>query len=386
MAVIYMDNASGTELLGEVYEEMAPFFTREYGNPSSIHTMGRKPKEALDTARERVASLIGAEPADIYFTSCGSEANNLALKGAAWASMKKGRHIVVSAIEHQSVLYAARALTRLGWEVTHVGVDSKGYVDPDGVAAAIRDDTVLVSVMHANNEIGTVEPITDIAHIAKERGIPFHTDAIMTAGVIPVDVDGIGIDMLSLAGNNFGGPKGAAALYIRKGVRVFSLIDGGIQERGRRAGTENIPAIVGLGKAAEIAGRDMEQRISIVLILREQLIKGLTTAIPRLTLNGDREKRLPGNVHVSIEAIEGESILYSLAGKGIMAASGSSCADKALKSSHILSAIGLDPALANASILFSLGFNNTMKEVNYVLEVMPPIVERLRSMSPLWQG
>lgn len=385
MAVIYMDNASGTELLGEVYEEMIPFFTQEYGNPSSIHTMGVKPKEALETARERVASLIGAEPADIYFTSCGSESNNLAIKGAAWASMKKGRHLVVSAIEHQSVLYAARALTRLGWEVSHIDVDNKGFVDPDDVAAAFRDDTVLVSVMHANNEIGTIEPIADIAQLAKERGILFHTDAVVTAGIFPIDVNEMGIDMLSLAGSNFGGPKGAAALYIRKGVRVFSLIDGGIQERGRRAGTENIPAIAGLGKAAEIAKRDMEQRAGSVLLLREQLIKGLTAAIPKLTLNGDREKRLPGNVHVSIEAIEGESILYSLAGKGIMAASGSSCADKALKSSHVLAAIGLDPALANASILFSLGFNNTAEEVSFVLEVMQPIVERLRSMSPLWQ-
>ena len=293
---------------------------------------------------------------------------------------------MVSAIEHQSVLHAARALKRTGCEVTIVGVDKSGFVDPAEVAAAVRDDTVLVSVIHASNEIGTVEPISEIAAVAKEKEIPFHTDAVMTAGVVPVNVDEMGVDMLSLSANSFGGPKGAAALYIRKGVRVFSLIDGGIQERGRRGGTENVPAIVGLGKAAQIAQRDMEERVGISIVMREKLINGLEETIPKLILNGDREQRLPGNVHVSIEAIEGESLLFSLSGKGIMAASGSSCADKALKSSHVLAAIGLDPALANSSLLFSLGYNNTAKEVLYVLEVLSPIVEKLRSMSPLWGG
>ena len=386
MPDIYMDNASGTMLIEDVFEEMRPYFMEEYGNPSSIHFMGSTAKKAIDTARERVASLIGAEPGDIYFTSSGSEANNLAIKGTAWASEKKGRHIVVSAIDHQSVLNAAKALKRLGWEVTVVGVDSNGFVKPGDVADALRDDTVLVSVIHASNEIGTIEPINEITEVVKEKGILMHTDAVMTVGNIPVNVNKLNVDMLSLAANSFGGPKGAAALYIRKGVRIYSLIDGGIQERGRRAGTENVPAVAGLGKAAEMAERDIDQRAGLILLLREQLIAGLEATIPKLTLNGDREKRLPGNVHVSIEAIEGESILFSLAGKGILAASGSSCADKALKSSHVLAAIGLNPALANASILFSLGFNNTVKEVNYVVDVLTPIVERLRSMSPLWKG
>jgi cysteine desulfurase len=386
MADMYMDNAAGTRLLEEVFEEMIPFFTRDYGNPSSIHRMGMKPKEALDLARQRVASMIGAQPGEIYFTSCGSESNNMAIKGTAWASTKKGRHIVVSALEHQSVLNAARALTKLGWEVTIISVDMKGFVNPSEVASAIRDDTVVVSVIHASNEIGTIEPIREISAMTHEKGIPFHTDAVMTAGVIPVNVDDLGVDMLSLSASSFGGPKGAAALYIRKGIRVFSLIDGGIQERGRRAGTENVPALVGLGKAAEIAVREMNTRASHASRLRDRLMNGLEAAIPKMTINGDRVKRLPGNVHVSIEAIEGESMIYSLAGKGIMVASGSSCADKALKSSHVLSAIGLDPALANASILFSLGFDNTVEDVDRVIEVLPPIVERLRSMSPLWNG
>ncbi|MFC1606796.1 cysteine desulfurase family protein [Candidatus Latescibacterota bacterium] len=384
MAVIYMDNASGTDLLDDVYHEMIPFFQNDFGNPSSIHPLGVGPKKALDLARERVAGLIGGDPGDIYFTSCGSESNNLAIKGTALASEKKGKHIVVSAIDHQSVHNATKSLMRLGWEVTTVGVDSTGMVDPSEIADALRDDTVLVSVIHASNEIGTIVPIRNIAAVVKERGIPFHTDAVASSGNIPIDVDDMGVDMLSLSANMFGGPKGAAALYIRKGVRVFSLIDGGIQERGRRAGTENVPAIAGFGKAAEIADRDLDQRTSIILLLREQLIEGLISRIPKLTLNGHREIRLPGNVHVSIEAIEGESILYSLAKKGIMAASGSSCADKALKSSHVLSATGLDPALANASILFSLGFNNTIWEVNHLLDELPPIVKRLRNMSPLW--
>lgn len=383
---IFMDNAAGTRLLDEVFEEMKPFFLEQYGNPSSIHPLGASARSAVDDAREKVAALIGAEPKEIYFTSTGSEANNLAIKGAAWANKKKGSHIVVSGIDHQSVLYAARALSRLGWEVTTVDVDSEGFVYPDEVLGAIRDDTIVVSVTHASNEIGTIQSITEIAAKVKEKGVSFHTDAIQMAGVMPVNVKELGVDMLSLAGNAFYGPKGAAALYIREGVRVFSLIEGGIQERGRRAGTENVSAIVGLGKAAELATRDMESRIAATVPLRNQLMQGLEDAIPKLYVNGDRDKRLPGNVHVSIEAVEGESMLFMLAGKGIMTASGSSCADKALKSSHVLQAIGCDPALANASVLFSLGFENTKAEVDKVLAEFPPIIEKLRSYSPLWKG
>jgi cysteine desulfurase len=386
MDFAYMDNASGTRLLDEVFDEMVPFFKTEFGNPSSIHTAGSKPKEALEHAREQVANLIGAQPKEIYFTSCGTESNNFAIKGAAFARQKNGKHIVVSAIDHQSVLNAAKSLTRLGWEVTAVDVDSRGFVDPKDVAAALRDDTAVVSITSASNEIGTIQKIKEIAAVVKERGIPFHTDAIQTAGVIPVNVDDLGVDMLSLAGNAFYGPKGAAVLYIREGVRVFALIDGGIQERGRRGGTENVPAIVGIGKAAEIAARDMESRISATTALRNKLMSGLESAIPKIQINGDRANRLPGNLHISVEAVEGESMLFSLAGQGIMAASGSSCADKALKSSHVLAAVGCDPALANASILFSLGFENTETEVDKVIEVLPPIIERFRAMSPIWNG
>ena len=384
--IIYMDNAAGTRLHEEVFEEMMPFILKEFGNPSSIHNAGVEPGAAVELARERVADLIGARPKEIYFTSCGSESNNFAIKGAAWGGEKKGRHIVVSEIDHQSILYSARALNRLGWEVTAVGADDKGFVDPEEVSSAIREDTVIISITHASNEIGTIEPIKEIAASVKEKGALFHTDAVQAAGIIPVNVGELDVDMLSLSANSFYGPKGAAALYIREGARVFSLIDGGIQERGRRAGTENVPAIAGLGKAAEIAKRDMKTRIESTTGLRDRLMNGLESSIPKLHVNGDRKTRLPGNVHVSIEAVEGESMIYSLAGEGILAASGSSCADKALKSSHVLKAIGCDPALANASVLFSLGFDNTEIEVDRVIEVLPPIVKRFRSMSPLWKG
>ncbi len=385
-APVYLDNAAGTRLLDEVFEEMLPFFREEFGNPSSIHTLGTRPRAAIEQARERVANLIGAKQKEIYFTSCGTESNNQAIKGAAWAGMKRGRHIVISAIDHQSVLYAARSLKRIGWEVTAVGADENGFIDPGEVRAAVRDDTVVVSVTNASNEIGTIEPIKEIAALVRETGVPFHTDAIQTAGVIPVRVDELGVDMLSLAANSFYGPKGAAALYIREGVRVFSLLDGGIQERGRRAGTENVPAIVGLGKAAELALRDMDSRIAVTTRLRNRLMQGLEASIPKLRINGDRERRLPGNIHVSIEAVEGESMIFSLAGKDIFASSGSSCADKALKSSHVLKAIGCPPALANASVLFTLGYETSEADVDRVIEDFPPIIENLRAMSPLWEG
>lgn len=378
------DHAGAMMLLPEVLAAMMPCFTGDYGNPSSIHPGGAKPKDALEKAREQTAALIGATAPEIVFTSCGSESNNMAVKGIAWANEKKGRHIVVSAIEHQSVANAAKSLTRQGWEITTVGVDGKGFVDPDAVVAAMRDDTVLVSVMHANNEIGTIEPIKEIAARVKAKGALFHTDAIQTAGTIPVDVNDLGVDLLTLSANAFYGPKGAAALYVRKRVRIFSLIDGGIQERGRRAGTENVPACVGLGAAAEIALRDMAVRIATVTPLRDRLMNGLEASIPKIVVNGDRTKRLPGNVHISVEAVEGESMLFSLAKQGILAASGSSCADKALKSSHVLLATGLGHALSNASVLFTLGFENTGAEVDKTLEKLPPIIEKLRSMSPLW--
>lgn len=384
MSDIYFDHAAGTRLLPEVFDAMLPYFTTEFGNPSSIHTCGKVPRDAMESARQEVAALIGATSPEICFTSCGSESNNMALKGIAWANQKKGRHLVVSAIEHQSVGNAAKSLARLGWEVTTIGVDARGFVDPDEVAAAVRDDTALVSIHHANNEIGTIEPIREIAAKVHERGALFHTDAVQTAGTIPVDVDDLGVDLLTLSANAFFGPKGAAGLYIRKGTRISALIDGGIQESGRRAGTENVPACVGLGRAATLAVRDMAQRIAVTTRLRDRLMSGLESAMTKIVVNGDRENRLPGNVHISVEAVEGESMLFSLAAKGIMVASGSSCADKALKASYVLTSTGLSHALANASVLFSLSFENTDAEVDRVLEELPPIIAKLRSMSPLW--
>lgn len=384
MPYINFDHAAGTPLLPEVFEAMMPWFIREFGNPSSLHPGGTSPRDALESARGEVASLIGATPQEIVFTSCGSESNNFALKGVAWAQERKGKHLVVSAIEHQSVLRAAQALGRMGWEITTVGVDEKGFVDPDAVADAVRDDTVLVSVMHANHEIGTIQRIGEIAARVKAKGALFHTDAVQTAGTIPVDVNELGADLLTIAASAFYGPKGAAALYIRKGVRIIPLIDGGIQERNRRAGTENVPAIVGMGKAASLAKAEMGERIAVTTRLRDRLMRGMESGIPQVVINGDRESRLPGNVHASFSAVEGESMLFSLAAKYILAASGSSCADKALKTSHVLGAIGLEPSLANGSVLFSLGFDNTEIEVDRVVEALPPIVARLRAMSPLW--
>ena len=382
--MIDFDHAAGTPVHRAVYAEILPWLAGSYGNPSSIHTRGMAAKRALENSREQVAALINASPKEIYFTSCGTESNNLAVKGIARAQKKKGNHIIVSAIDHQSILKPAKTLERSGYEVSVVGTDKLGFVDPGEVASLIREDTVLVSITHASNEIGTIEPIREIAALVKEHGTVFHTDAVQVAGVLPVDVEELGVDMLTLAANAFYGPPGAAALYIRDRVRIHPLLEGGVQERGRRSGTENVPAVVGMGKAAELARAGMEKRIKTAAHLRDRLMAGLESSIPRLTINGDRTRRLPGNVHVSVEAVEGESMVFSLAGAGILAASGSSCADKTLKSSHVLQAIGCHPALANASVLFTPGYENTDEEVDRVLEVFPGIVERFRAMSPLW--
>jgi cysteine desulfurase len=388
MRKVYFDHAATTPIHPKVVEAMLPYLKEQFGNPLSLHSFGEDPREALEEARAKVADLIGARPNEVYFTSSGSEANNMAVKGIALMNRQKGQHTVVSAIEHQSVLNATQTLEKLGFEVTQVPVDQHGLVDADDVVAAIRDDTTLVSVMHANNEIGTIEPVAEIARAVKAegKGIVFHTDAVATVGTLPVDVKELGVDLLSLAGNQFYGPKGAGALFIKRGTRIMPLIDGGIQERGRRAGTENVPAIVGLGVAAELAQESLAEWAEKLIPLRNRLIERLTSEMDRVYLTGHPTKRLPGHVSVCIEFIEGESMLLMLNMQGIAASSGSTCTSRALKASHVLMAIGLEAALAQGSLVFTLGESNTIEDVDYVAEVLPPIVERLRQMSPLYEG
>jgi cysteine desulfurase len=384
MRKVYLDNASTTPLLPEVREAMLPFLGESFGNPSSLHDWGDAAREALDEARGKVAALINADHEEIIFTSCGTESNNTAVKGIALAQQAKGKHVVVSAIEHFSVLNAAQTLEKWGFEVTQVPVDKYGLVDPEAIRKSIRKDTVLVSVMHANGEIGTIEPIREIAKITRERKIPFHTDAVATAGTIPVDVGELGVDALSLAGNQFYGPKGVGALWIRKGVRLMPLLDGGIQEGGRRGGTENVPGIAGLGKAAEIAAASMASRIKQLTPLRDQLLKGLPGKIDHVVVTGHPQNRLPGHASFCVEFIEGESMLMLLNSQGIAVSSGSACTSRALKASHVLIALGLPHEIAQGSILATLGLDTTKEDIDYVLETMPPIVDRLRQMSPLY--
>jgi cysteine desulfurase len=388
MRKVYFDHAATTPIHPKVVEAMLPYLKEQFGNPLSLHSFGEGPREAVEEARAKVADLIGARPNEIYFTASGSEANNMAVKGIALMNRQKGQHMVVSAIEHQSVLNSTQTLEKLGFEVTQVPVDQHGLVDPDDVVAAIRDDTTLVSVMHANNEIGTIEPVAEIARAVKEKrkGITFHTDAVATVGTLPVDVKELGVDLLSLAGNQFYGPKGAGALFIKRGIRIMPLIDGGIQERGRRAGTENVPAIVGLGVAAELAKESLAEWAEKLIPLRDRLIERLTSEMDKVYLTGHPTKRLPGHVSVCVEFIEGESMLLMLNMQGIAASSGSTCTSRALKASHVLMAIGLEAALAQGSLVFTLGESNAIEDVDYVAEVLPPIVERLRQMSPLYEG
>jgi len=386
MRKVYFDHAATTPIHPKVVEAMLPYLQEQFGNPMSLHSFGEGPREAMDEAREKVAALIGAKANEIFFTASGSEANNMAVKGIALMNRQKGQHMVVTAIEHQSVLNAAQTLEKLGFEVTQVPVDRHGLVDADDVVAAIRDDTTLVSVMHANNEIGTIESVAEIARAVKDKakGIVFHTDAVATVGTIPVNVKELGVDLLSLAGSQFYGPKGAGALFVRRGTRLMPLIDGGIQERGRRAGTENVPAIVGLGVAAELAKDGLAERAERLIPLRDRLIERLTSEIDRVYLTGHPTVRLPGHASVCVEFIEGESMLLMLDMQGIAASSGSTCTSRALKASHVLSAIGVDVALAQGSLVFTLGESNTVKDVDYVAQALPSIVDRLRQMSPLY--
>ncbi|MBN2009371.1 cysteine desulfurase [candidate division KSB1 bacterium] len=383
--MINFDHAAATQPLPEVVDVMKPFLYEQFGNPSSMYVEGQAVKEAIEAARTNVAELIHSNPNEIYFTASGSEANNFALKGVAFANQKKGNHIIISAIEHFSVLQAAKSLTKLGFEVTHVPVDAQGFVNPDDVKKAITDQTILVSLMHANHEIGTIEPIAEIARVVKERDILFHTDAVQTAGTIPVDVDELQVDLLSMAAQNFYGPKGAGALYIRKGTRINPLIDGGIQENGRRAGTENVMGIVGMGKAAELAIQQLPERIQHVQNLRDQLIIGIEANIDEVFFHGSRENRLPNNANFGFRYIEGESILLFLGMDKIVASSGSACTSKALKASHVLLAIGASHEIANGTILFTLGIDNEEGHIKLLLEKLPVYVQRLREMSPLYE-
>jgi cysteine desulfurase len=384
---VYFDYGATTPVRPEVVEAMLPYLKEQFGNPLSLHRYGDGPRQAVEDAREKVAQLLGSRGNEIYFTASGSEANNMAVKGVALMNEKKGKHLVVSAVEHLSVINAAQTMEKMGFEVTRVPVDKYGLVDPEDVEKALRDDTTLVSIMHANSEVGTIQPIAEIGRVVKAKSKAyFHTDAVATAGNLPVDVKELGVDLLSLAGNQFYGPKGAGALYVKRATRIMPLIDGGVQEAGRRAGTENVPAIVGLGVAAELAASEMEQRRAHVLPLRDRLIERLTGEIDHLYLTGHATKRLPGHVSVVVEFIEGEAMLLLLNMQGIAASSGSTCTSRALKASHVLMAMGFEPGLANGSLLLTLGSGNSPEDVDYLMEVFPPIVDRLRQMSPLYKG
>jgi len=380
---IFFDNASTTKVDDRVYAEMEPYFRQYYGNPSSLHSFGDFASTKTEEARGKVAALINAGEEEIYFTSCGTESNNFALWGIARALKDKGNHIITSAIEHYSILNPLKEMQKEGWNITIIPVDEYGFVNPDDIKKAITKDTILISIMHANNEIGTIQKIKEIATVAKEAEVVFHSDGIATAGIIPVDVKELGIDAYSFSAQQMYGPKGAAALYIKKGIKIRPLLLGGTREKGRRGGNENVPAIVGFGKACEIAQTELSDHVKNISILRDNLIKGIKNSIDKVKLNGHPLIRLPGNVHISYEFVEGESILLMLNLQGIEAASGSSCASQALKSSHVLLAINLTSTMAQGSVLFSLGKYNNQEQVDKVIKVLPPIIERLRQMSPL---
>ena len=385
MKNVYMDYAATTYVKPEVLEEMMPFFTEKYGNPSSFYGISRETKMAIDKARNRVAKALNCDLNEVYFTGGGSEADNWAIKGIASAHRKKGNHIITTKIEHHAVLHTCEYLEKQGFEVTYLNVDKEGFIDLEELKNAITDKTILVSIMFANNEIGTIQPIKEIGKICRERKVFFHTDAVQAVGNIPIDVKEMNIDLLSLAGHKIYGPKWIGALYIRKGVRIDNLIHGGGQERARRAGTENTPSLVGLGKAIELATENLEEHNKKLVVLRDKLIDGLLK-VPHTRLNGPRgDKRLPGNVNITFEFIEGESILLSLDFEGVCASSGSACTSGSLDPSHVLLAIGLPHELAHGSLRLTLGDGSTEEDVDYVLDVVPPIIERLRNMSPLWE-
>lgn len=383
--MIYLDNAATTKVADSVVDAMLPYFKEYYGNASSIYQLGAKSKEALDEAREYIAGTLGAKTNEIYFTAGGSESDNWAIKATADAYARKGKHIITSAIEHHAVLHTCEYLEKHGYEVTYVGVDENGVIKLDELKAAIRPDTILISVMFANNEIGTIQPIKEIGEIAKEHDILFHTDAVQAYAQVPINVDEMHIDMLSASGHKLNGPKGIGFLYIRKGIKIRSFVHGGQQERGRRAGTENIPGIVGLAAAAKRSFSMLEEKMKKEIELRDYLISRIEAEIPYCRLNGDRKKRLPNNVNFSFQFIEGESMLILLDSKGIAASSGSACTSGSLDPSHVLLAIGLPHEIAHGSLRLTLSEENTKEEMDYVVEQLTAILERLRSMSPLYE-
>ena len=388
MERIYLDNAATTPARPEVVEAMQPYYTDNFGNPSSVHSFGRDASKGVAQARENVANLINAKkPKEIIFTSGGTESDNLAIKGTALANKDKGNHIITSKIEHHAVLHTCEFLEEYhGYDVTYLDVDENGMVDPEDVKKAITDKTVLVTIMFANNELGTIQPIAEIGQVTKDAGILFHTDAVQAVGSIPIDVQAMNIDLLSLSAHKFNGPNGIGALYVRSGVKLVPHMHGGAQERKRRGSTHNTPGIVGLGKAAELAMEEMEEKREKITKLRDKLIVGIEEKIPEVILNGHRTERLPNNVNFSFKYIEGESLLLNLDMKGIAASSGSACTSGSLDPSHVLLAIGLDHGTAHGSLRMTLGMYNTEEEIERVLEVLPGIVDKLRQMSPLYNA
>ncbi|MCL2679704.1 MAG: cysteine desulfurase [Dehalococcoidia bacterium] len=382
MTEAYLDHVSATSVLSEVREAMLPWLGERYGNPSSLHSRGQKAREAMDSAREQVAALIGARPDEIIFTSCGTESNNLAVKGLAQAS--KGTHVLLSAIEHVSVLTPAKSLKRAGFEVETLPVDKYGMVNPADVAAKIRPDTALVSVMLANNEIGTIEPLAEISKITREKGVLLHSDAVAAAGSIPIDVVALGVDALSLAANQFYGPPGAAALWLKSGLKIARQLEGGFQEDGRRAGSENVPALAGMGKAAELARLEMSKRTAHLTGLRDRMLKEIPERVPHTFVTGHPTQRLPGHASFVIQFVEGEGMLLRLDLTGISVSSVSACTSKALKASHVLLAAGIDQTISQGSVVFSAGIMTTNEEIDYVMETLPQVIDRLRQMSPLY--
>lgn len=384
---VYADNAATTAVSEPVFQAMLPYLKEHYGNPSSIYSIGREARKAIEIARQKVASAIGAQPTEIYFTGSGTESDNWALKGVMESARAKGKtHLITTAFEHHAVLHSAQKLEKQGFTVTYLPVSPEGYVSPEQVRAAITEQTALVSVMYANNEIGTVQPIPEIGAVCREAGVLFHTDAVQAVGNLEIDTAAQKIDLLSLSGHKIHAPKGVGVLYCRNGVRIPNLIDGGAQERNRRGGTENLASIVGLGAAIELAAQDIPARTEKIRRLRERLVDGILAAVPKTRLNGGREQRLAGNVNISFEAVEGEALLLRLDMMGICASSGSACTSGSLDPSHVLLAIGLPHEIAHGSLRLSLSESTTDAEIDYILECIPQVIHTLRAMSPVWQG
>ncbi|MBI5642386.1 MAG: cysteine desulfurase NifS [Deltaproteobacteria bacterium] len=386
MNKIYFDHNATTPILGEVFDAMVPYLKDQWGNPSSIHWAGRGTRKAVEDARESVCKLLNCQSVELIFTSSGTEGDNHAIKGLAYANKNKGNHIITTKVEHPAVLNTCKHLAKEGFEVTYLDVNQDGLLDLEALKSAITPKTILITVMFANNETGVLFPIQEIGEIAKERGVAFHTDAVQAVGKVPIDVTKLNVDLLTISGHKLYGPKGVGALFVKRGVRLVPLIHGGHHERNRRGGTENVAGIVGFGKAADIALRDMDKEVEHLKGLKERLERGFAEKIPHIKVNGHPDKRLANTSNISFEFVEGESLLLNLDMKGIAASSGSACTSGSLEPSHVLVSMGLSHELSHGSVRFSLGKSNTMEEIDYLIEIMPPIVERMRSMSPLYAG